>query len=280
MNTSSTAAALSSVQKACRLLAELSDPGPHRLSNLVASTGLNKATAIRLLDTLVDEGFVTRNAQDKSYALGNEAVVMQAAASRHSPANARFRAAARASLERVALATEDSTHLCIPCGSHAVCIDREEGAYPLRANFVQVGRRLPLGVGSAGLALLAWLPDDEVAAMMERNRGAIAHFPRVSEPHILRGVKQARERGYALSSNVVCEGTGGIAVPILDPEGRPIAALSATALIERLVHRRDEVVAQLYSESAAIESSLAHGASSRSAWRSDHKTRDSPIPQP
>ena len=58
---------LSSVQKACRILSELSDPGPHRLSNIVGNTGIDKATAIRLLDMLIEEGFAVRDPNDKCY---------------------------------------------------------------------------------------------------------------------------------------------------------------------------------------------------------------------
>src|SRR6218665_4012335 len=41
-----------SVQKVCRILSELTNPGPHRLSNIVANTRLNKATVLRLLAAL------------------------------------------------------------------------------------------------------------------------------------------------------------------------------------------------------------------------------------
>src|SRR6218665_3445223 len=97
----------------------------------------------------------------------------------------------------------------------ALFIDREEGAYPLRANYVHVGRRLPLGVGSAGLVLLAWLPQDAIDRMMDRNREALVRFSRRRAERVRKDARAARARGYALTTNVICEGTGGIAVPIL-----------------------------------------------------------------
>ena len=248
----SPASGLSSVQKACRILSELSDPGPHRLSNIVGNTGINKATALRLLDMLMDEGFVVRNAEDKCYALGNEALVMRAAV----PRRAQFPECARDSLVRLAEVSGDAACLSISCGSYAVCIAREEGSYPLRANYLHIGRRLPLGVGSGALAILAWLPSDEVDHIMERNRAALARFPRVSAERIRREIRGARERGYVLASNVVCEGTGGIAVPILDEHGRPIAALGATALSSRLVERQEMLASLLRSEAQLIQASL------------------------
>jgi DNA-binding IclR family transcriptional regulator len=249
---SSSSSSLSSVQKACRILSALSDPSPHRLSNIIASTGLNKATVLRLLETLAGEGFVIRDPADKCYALGNEALVMKAAVTQH----AQFPECARPSLVRLARVSEDAACLSITCGNYAVCIDREEGAYPLCANYLHIGRRLPLGVGSAALAMLAWLPDDEIDRIMERNCIALARFPLVSVGHIRREILAARERGYTLSRNVVYEGTGGIAVPILDRHGRPVAALSTTALAERLTTRQDMLANHLHTEAAMIEASL------------------------
>ncbi|TAM33284.1 MAG: IclR family transcriptional regulator, partial [Rhodanobacter sp.] len=167
-----------------------------------------------------------------------------------------FQECAHPSALRLAEVSEDSACLCIPCGCDAVCIDREEGVYPLRANYVHIGRRLPLGVGSAGLALLAWLPEDEIDRMMERNREALVRFPRLTAERIRKDARAARERGYAMSADIVCEGTGGIAVPILDAEGRPVAALGATAVAERLVARQDMLARLLHEEAAHIEARL------------------------
>jgi len=248
----SSSASLSSVQKACRILSELSNPGPHRLSNIVTNTRLNKATAIRLLETLVQDGFVTRDPVDRSYMLGNEAFVMAAVVSRR----ALFPECAHDSVVRLAEVSEDAACLCIPSGSDAVCIDREEGTYPLRANYLNIGRRLPLGVGSPSLALLAWLPEPEIDEMLERNRIAFTRFPRLSVERIRQDARNSRERGYAMSANIVCEGTGGIAVPILGADGRPVAALGATALVKRLVERQQMLAELLQKEASLIEASL------------------------
>lgn len=250
MQTSS--ASLSSVRKACRILSELSNPGPHRLSNIVTNTRLNKATAIRLLETLIQDGFVQRDPVDRSYSLGNEAFVMAAVVSRRAP----FPECAHDSVLRLAELSEDAVCLCIPSGGDAVCIDREEGAYPLRASYLNIGRRLPLGVGSHSLALLAWLPEDEIDEMMARNKMALMRFPRLSAERIQQDARAARARGYALSANIVCEGTGGIAVPILGADGRPIAALGATALVNRLVAREQMLAELLQKEAALIEAGL------------------------
>ena len=45
------------IQKVCAVLRALGGHAPLRLSELTVATGLNKVTALRILDTLIEEGF-------------------------------------------------------------------------------------------------------------------------------------------------------------------------------------------------------------------------------
>ena len=49
-----------SAQKVCRILRVLSTPKPLRLADISEGSGLNKATTLRLIKTLISEGFVHR----------------------------------------------------------------------------------------------------------------------------------------------------------------------------------------------------------------------------
>lgn len=241
------------LQKACLILRELSTPGQHRLSTIVASTGVNKATALRMLETLANEGFVHRDPATKRYELGTEALVINAAALR---AN-RIAELARPHLEVLAARTGDAACLALAAGDRWVCVARREGDFAVRAQYVQVGRRLPMGVGSAGLAMLACRDDGEVEAFLERGAAGIARFERVTVARIRQGVAHARRHGYAVSTNVVWEGTGGIAAAVRDGDGRPVAALSVTALADRIVQRSAELGALLIEAAAACERAIA-----------------------
>lgn len=42
-----------------------------------------------------------------------------------------------------------------------MCLLREEGSFPVRSFVLHEGVRFPLGVASAGTAILAFLPEDE-----------------------------------------------------------------------------------------------------------------------
>jgi DNA-binding IclR family transcriptional regulator len=97
----------SSVQKVCRILRALSVPEALRLADVAAATGLNKATVLRLLESLADEGFVERDEDSKRYRLGEHALLRGLA----SPGRAHLRDRARPWLMRLATLCGDTVLL-------------------------------------------------------------------------------------------------------------------------------------------------------------------------
>jgi DNA-binding IclR family transcriptional regulator len=232
----------SSVQKVCRILRTLSVPDALRLSEVALATGLNKATVLRLLDELADEGFVERDEASKRYRLGEQAMLLGFAAQGRDT----LRDRARPWLMRLAGLSGDTVLLSVRSGVEAVCIERETGTYPIRANYLDVGSRRPLGVGAGSLALLAWMPDAEVDAVLELTRSAITErYPRIDEALLRAKIAESRRQGHVLLLDVVVERMGGIGLPILGIDGRPVAAISIAALNERLITRRDLLVATM-----------------------------------
>lgn len=251
MEEAGNAAAPSAVHKSLQVLKALTEPGPHRVSTLVKSSGLNKATVIRILDMLEDEGFVVRTA-DRAIQFGPEAFVLAASANRRPQPYA----GARASLARLAADSGDCALLLVPSGAHMVCVDREEGTYPMRAGFVVPGRRLPMGAGSPGVAFLAALPEREAEERLSANAARLSGMGRLELERIREAVIAARTCGYAIVTNVVSEGTGGISVAVRGAGGRPVAVLSVAALANRLHSREAMLAAMLLREEPVIRSAL------------------------
>lgn len=239
----------SSVQKACRILRVMSDARNTRLTDIALASGQDKATTLRLLDVLAREGFVVRDPTTKQYALGTEAFVLGAAAA------ARFdpRPIARPSLIRLASAFEDSVILSIPRGPESVCVDVELGSFPIRANYLEIGSRRPLGAGAGSLALLAWMPDAEIEAIMPSVADRLARYPRLSTRVLEAHIVESRRRGYAVMLDYVVDRMGGIAMPILGKDRRPVAAISLAALTERITTREQALAEALAREVAACE---------------------------
>ncbi len=232
-----------------RVLRVMSEGGSARLTDIAIAAMLDKATTSRLLDVLAEEGFVQRDAQSKRFSLGPEFMVLGASAlKRFDP-----RDVARPSVLRLLGRFEDSVVLSIPSGVESLCIDVEEGTFPIRANYLRVGSRRPLGAGAGSLALLAWMPNAERDAALEILSEQLSRYPRITVDLLRERIDVARECGYAVLLDVVVERMGGIAVPILDGYGRPVAALSIAALKERILSREQALAQALVRESTVCQ---------------------------
>ena len=248
--------AVQSVTRALDILRMLSfsaSSAGMRFSDLQAQSGLSKGTLHRLLKTLMAEGFVEQAAGSRVYFLGLEFLSMgERAANRLD-----IQAVTRPSLQRLAQATGDTVMLTIRSGLDAVCIDRQEGAFPVKVLTQNVGTRRPLGVGSGSLALLAAFADDEVENVLRRNRDRLDAYPTLDVEKLRVLVRDARQRGHALNTGHLLKGMYGVGVAIR--LGRqPVAALSIAAHYGRMgPERRKSIAAQLRQEATRIEREMS-----------------------
>ena len=240
--------AANSVGKTCAILRALAARSPLRLTEVAAATGLHKVTALRIMETLIEEGFAEREAEGRGFVRGREFLALAAAAAR--PAD--IRALARPSLVRLAQLSEDTVLLSVRSGVESVCIDREIGPFPIRANYLDIGSRRPLGIGAGSLAILSALPDREVAAILDGSAERLAEYPGLPAATVRALVEETRARGFVLLLDRVVERMGAVGIAVLDEAGRVVAALSIAALSERILDRADVLAAALRREADLI----------------------------
>jgi DNA-binding IclR family transcriptional regulator len=237
-----------SIHRAIALLRAVvarSDRGA-RLSDLADSTQLHAATPRRMLNAMVSEGLLTFDPVSRFYHLGIELFYFGAAAHQF-----KIRDRYRATLERISRKTEDTTYLVIRSGNDVLCIDRVEGNYPIRALTHHVGMRVPLGIGAGSLTILAFSPKPEREEVIRANRLRYRQYNNRTEEDLRTMVRQARRQGYAVSEGTVMPGAIAVGVPILDTEGRVLAAISVSAVSQRLSKSRREEIAKLLQEEIA-----------------------------
>ncbi|TDR85164.1 IclR family transcriptional regulator [Enterovirga rhinocerotis] len=244
------------VSKVCAVMRTIGARSPQRLSEIAASTGLNKVTALRILETLIAEGFVERTTGTRpGYARGREFLTLLASGSR-SPD---LRELAKPSLVRLADLSEDTALLSIRSGIESVCIDRQIGTFPIRASYLDLGSRRPLGVGAGAMALLAWLPEREIDAILTANAPRFSPYPRLSPGFIREEIAVSREQGYVFLLDRVIDKMGAIGVPLRDARDQIIGSLSIAALSERLLARREQLRDALLREQDLIRRELTTG---------------------
>jgi DNA-binding IclR family transcriptional regulator len=231
------------VARAVQLLKLVSERGGGRsVCELVAKSGFTRPTTYRLLSALQSSGLIEQDAATKRWYLGPESYVLGTLAARRF----NIERLARDFLMRLANETGESAFLSIRRGSQCVCLLREEGTYPIRTHVLQPGDRFPLGVGSAGLAILAASGDAEITTLLEANRDELARrYPSFSTKLIKQFVVETREAGYAINRGLLLTGSWGLAAVVRDNSGEPIGALSITAIEARLKGRRQIEIGRL-----------------------------------
>jgi DNA-binding IclR family transcriptional regulator len=237
--------------KVLRIVAAAKDGAT--LTHVVSASGLNKATAHRLLTVLTREGLVQRHAESKIYHPGEQLYALGIlAAPRYG-----LHQLAHPGLRRLATLSEDSAFLCLLSGDDLVCVHREEGSHPIRTHVMQVGMRWPLGIGSMGPAMLAAMDDASVERILDANRAAIEKFPNYSAEKVRALIKTARLKGYCVNPGLVHPESYGIAVAILDENDRPIGSLSIGAVASRMQpDRQPQLAAVLKGEATALSKQL------------------------
>jgi DNA-binding IclR family transcriptional regulator len=138
---------------------------------------------------------------------------------------------------------------------------RVDGSFPLRSHVLYEGLRLPLGVASAGLAILSFMPDREIDDYLERvdlvSGFGPAHGPRAMRERI----ERTRRDGYSVNPGLIVEGSWGMAAPVLDAAERPVGALSLTGVEHRFDRERQPRIGALLRRAAHdLSLRLAHPA--------------------
>ncbi|CPZ15622.1 Putative IclR-family regulatory protein [Mycobacteroides abscessus] len=113
-------------------------------TELARRTGIPRATAHRLLESLATEGLVERDARSGQWFLGPEIYVLGAASA------PRYNITERAAADVAALArgTSESAFFSLRRGDHTVVLLAEDGDFPIRSHVLYEGARFPLGVVS------------------------------------------------------------------------------------------------------------------------------------
>jgi DNA-binding IclR family transcriptional regulator len=244
------------IQKVCAILRVLAQNSPLRLTEIADATSLNKATTLRILGSLIEEGFVSRVAGAKTYELGQEARVMAVSARR----TVDIAELAQPSLLRLSEKSADTALLSVRSGVEALYLARSVGSHPLQPNYLQIGSRRPLGVGAGSLALMVWLPDAEIDAIIEVIMPRLAKSPRITPKYLRERIVAARKHGHTVLIDAAYPGMGGVGVPVRDDTGHVVAALSVGASSDRIRRREAELADMLKKEALIVSRAMAQPA--------------------
>jgi IclR family acetate operon transcriptional repressor len=216
------------------------------LADLAQEVGLNKTTTFRLLTALESEGMVARRPFAETYILGPEVVVLGGRALRGND----LRSLAKPELEKMAAASGETATLEIISGEdHVLIIDEVIGSH-LVGSSQSLGTRWPMVATSTGIAMLAYLPEERVAAVLAKPLSRLT-AKTVTDTAVLRQeLAKTRQRGYSFVQEWLEEGLLVVGAPLFNHDGQVVAAISLGAPANRFPLEREPEMGQLVLETA------------------------------
>ncbi|WP_157248195.1 IclR family transcriptional regulator [Nonomuraea typhae] len=229
-----------SVDRALLILQEI---GRHSrgvtLDELATRLGLPKSSLHRLLGALKHRGFAAQPEPSGPYFLGTE---MLATAFRFYE-SMDLRTLVRPLLLRLSEEFAETVHMATLDGAEVVYLDKVEAVRSITMTSVVGGRNAAHCTG-VGKALLAWTypSDEEIRAWADR-AGPLATRTRntITNPaKLATHLDQVRRRGYALDLEENEPGVRCVAAPLFLGRTSPVAAVSVTAIKDRMPPARME----------------------------------------
>jgi IclR family acetate operon transcriptional repressor len=224
----SPSAGLQTVERAFAAL-DLFGPEAPRwgVAEVARELDLSRSTASRLLGALERRGFLMR--AGRAFCLGFGAVELGARALRSIDLRERLHPV----LVRLTTVTGETTVLATITDHRdtARVIDLVEGREPIRI-WLEIGHIWPLHAGALAKALLAFMPDREVALEPPLTKVGINTITTRTE--LLAELDRIRECGWARSVQETETAAWGVAAPVLDRSGAPAAAIGIISPMHRI----------------------------------------------
>lgn len=230
------------LQRGLALLERLAaQPSGATLSELSAALGLSPTSVFRLTGALEELGYLRRDERTKKFAVTQKLLLL---GQPHSGARSLTECALEP-MRRVLAATGETTQLCCHTEVYCVVIEQLPSIHPFKY-IVDLGSRPPAYCCAPGKAMLAFLPDAELEAIL----------PKISfEPHTAHTITNPRdfavelERiracGYGLDRGEHFDGIHCVAAPVLDRHKYPIAAITIAGPSARIPESSFESIGKL-----------------------------------
>ena len=206
------------------------------LTEIARILDMHKSTVFRLLSTLENNGFITRDNISGKYKLGLK--ILQLAGELLE--NIDLRKIARPVLERLVEDCNETVHLVVLDKNYIIYIDKVESCNTIRL-YSRIGVQGFAHSTSAGKVMLAFLPERRLknlileAELPKRTPNTIIDYEVLME-HLA----MVRKKGYAVDDIENEAGVRCVAAPVRNHLGQVVAAVSIAGPSERMTIDRIE----------------------------------------
>jgi IclR family KDG regulon transcriptional repressor len=215
------------------LLCFTRDEPTRSLTQIAETVRMSKTTVHRLLATLENKRFITRDQVTGFYRLGLRFIEMASLVLQ----DVELHRWAQPYLHKLSTQFGETVDLSILDGSDVIYLDVIESPQRLKLA-AAVGQRLPAFCTASGKALLAFLPEDQIRKILGENLTRYTDCTPVSIADILSELRVTAERGYAVSEQEYERDINAVAAPIFDADHHPIASIAIVGPSFRLTKDR------------------------------------------
>jgi DNA-binding IclR family transcriptional regulator len=219
------------------------------LSDLAKQTKMTLPSIQRLTHTLTRLGYLARDAKSKRFSLtprtlniGFRYLVASPLLDRAAPY-----------LAELNRRTEETVNLTVLDGAEVVYIARHRGFHSIGIN-MYIGARLPAFATGIGQAMLAFLPARDALARIDAGeRPSFTRYTITDRDALVKKLQRIRTQGYVIEDQEMFLGGISVAVPILSPDGIPLAAVNVAVPRSRFTAGQAETrFAKLVLETARV----------------------------
>jgi DNA-binding IclR family transcriptional regulator len=242
-----------SVRKAIALLRAAGADGASSVSALARAAGVPRATALRLVMTMEDEGFLVRVGDGDRVVLGPDLIQLVRGADESGAVMELAREPLRELGEQV---RETVTLSVVARDGQLDIVDQVDAPHQIRPGD-WVGQRFPMHASSTGKILLASFDDARLDEVLSQPLARLTPAT-ITQPKRLRDeLARVRRRRYATTIDELEEGLSGVSVGVLAPGGSLVAVVNVTGPTQRLRRARlAEIAPTLRAFAERLESKL------------------------
>ena len=235
------------VDKAVSLLASFGDQAGAELgvSELARRAGLSKSTAFRLLGVLERNGIVEK--VGRKYRLGGR--LHDLGRQVYVPDHDRIRDALIPFLADLYEMTRETVHLAALHGTDALYLSKLHGHRPVRSPS-RIGGRVPAYCTAVGKALLAY-DHEALELLLAGELRPLTPNTIIDPDRLVAEIADVRHAGVAFDDEEAAPGLSCVAVPVLGPGCRAVAAISVSTVTGRLDTRAQVPALRRVSAAAA-----------------------------
>lgn len=196
------------------------------ISDVSKITGLDSGTVFRILNTLVDLGYLKKDEELKLFRLSYKVLDLGF----HAIGRSDVRDLVLPILRELVSQVGEAASFGVLEGADILYLERVRGGVARLGVDIRVGTRVPASSSTIGQALLAFMPKSEQEIVLHKLQShSDVPVVAVPEDEIARSLNEIKSTGYALRSSYFNSSLHVLAVPVFDRDGYPIASISVVA---------------------------------------------------